>query len=419
MGEGRFYGLFVASTALVAALVIKRSEVPDAAPGYELKFFLANSLLVTSHILGVCYSAALLLALITIDKTRNSSHRSLYLATIASWLWLIPSAPAILSSAAVGKPHFWTAPVDLRSFVFAYTGASLRTAVIACAIVLLAFVYARKIDRGVLRDGLRARMPVLIIIGALFLLPLLFAIESIFRPSLFNTRYMQPVMIATFLAMCEIAMQIVVMNIPWLNHRVLQALAGILLVGMVLQYDLAYLPRYASTHIDYARPLVSHLPRAVPILCEDAFTFTELIAQQPDPSVQLMYLLDWQYSISPSAPRLEVTQYHLMENWKRVGYFASHVMYRSDFLSAHPFFLVLHTDEDDPATLSRKGRVGFRSAFIGDPLAARFTRNPGYLTLSFGKQAIGELRESEVLVCRRDLNCVAILHQLKQSMGGR
>jgi hypothetical protein len=230
---------------------------------------------------------------------------------------------------------------------------------------------------------------------------------------------MQPVMIATFLAMCEIATQIVAMNISWLNHRVLQAVTGILLVGMVLQYDLAYLPRYTATHIDYSRSLVSHLPRAVPILCEDAFTFTELIAQQPDPSVQFMYLLDWQYSISPSAPRLEVTQYHLMENWKRVGYYASHVMYRSDFLSAHPFFLVLHTDEDDPATLSRKGRVGFRSAFIGDPLAVRFTRNSGYLTLAFDKQTIGELRESEVLVCRRDLNCTAILNQLKQSMAER
>jgi hypothetical protein len=339
---------------------------------------------------------------------------SLYMATVASWLWLIPSSSAIRASAAVGKPHFWTTPATIKTFALAYAGFSARTTAIGLAFTFVALIYLRR-RRSLVISGMRTRLPVLLVTASLFLIPVVFALESLMGPSLFNERYMQPVEIALAFGFCELFEQVSDASSAWFEHPSLEPFAWLALIAMVLHYDMAYLPRYINTHSDYTSRLISHLPLNVPILCEDAFAFTELMGREASSGARFMYLLDWQQSVSRSAPRLEVTQFHLMENWKRVGYFADRIAYRQQFLAETPYFLVLHTEEHDDASLLRAGDSSFRNKFVGNPLADRFAHDPGFSTMAFADQNLGKLRESETLVCHRGIDCGAILLKLKSN----
>jgi hypothetical protein len=418
IAEGRFYGLFFAATALVIASIVACESVDKPGVIWTACVFGANSLLVTTHILGICYSGVLLLALILIDRLRGRNRMRLYAATIASWLWLIPSKSAILSSAAVGRPHFWTEPANLKTFLLAYAGSSLRTAVIGVVLILIALMHARKRD-NTLRIQAKERLPILLIAGALFVVPVVFACESMVGPSLFNGRYMEPVEAAVMFAICELSTHVSDALLSFLRAKPVEVLAWSGLVLMVLHYDLMYLPRYSAPHADYSSALTAQLPPNVPIVCEDAFTFTELMGRQADSRVRFMYLLDWQQSVSPSAPKLEVTQYHLMENWRRVGYFADHIAYRSKFLEEQPYFIVLHTQERNQASLLQGGSASIRKGFIGNPLTDRFAEDSSYSTVRFADQDLGQLRESETLVCRRGMDCGALSVKLKNAVLNR
>lgn len=93
------------------------------------------------------------------------------------------------------------------------------------------------------------------------------------------------------------------------------------------------------------------LPRGVPVVCEDAFSFTELVGRQHDSGVHYIFLMDWKQSISPAAPRLEITQYHLMEIWNKVGYFAGSIELIDRFSNSNSTFLVVHAGPAIPGKL--------------------------------------------------------------------
>ena len=94
------------------------------------------------------------------------------------------------------------------------------------------------------------------------------------------------------------------------------------------------------------------------------------MAHEAHAGVQYKFLLDWPYAVSAAAPRLEVTQFHLMQNWKRAGYFAEEIEDANAFLREHARFLVLHD-----AVMHPDPRY---PPEIGNPLAERLAHDPGY-----------------------------------------
>ena len=420
IAEGRFYGLFLAAFAATLLVILRSFRTP---PNRWLAFivFVANSALVTSHILGIAYSATMVAAWCIADRRERQFRPRLYLSAAASWLWLIPSYPAIAASAAVGKPHFWTTQPNLQLFLLAYTGSSLRTTLILCTLASCLALQVWLLRRGSsFVEGVQSRAPILILMGALFCIPIIFLMEGFTGPPLFNERYLQPVEAGIIILAAELALRL---EFGWRLLRryrsIPLAAAFAALLAMVLHYDLIYLPHYIDQQDDYSGALTATLPAGVPILCEDAFTFTELMPVKAGSLVRYMYLLDWPNSISDKAPRLEVTQFHLMENWKTVGYFSDHIEYREAFLEAHPYFLVLHTDQNNPASVSRKASSSMRAKLIGNPLASRFSNDPTYHVLPYSAADYGKLRETVTLVCRRDLDCNSVKKELKSSSVAR
>ena len=402
MGEGRFYGLLVLSTALVVAVVLwpeQRSR--RAQSGLCALAFLANGLLTTSHLLGVVYSALLLVALVFLDRVRGGMRPMLYAATAASWLLLLPERAAIVASLRAGKPHFWITQPSVLDLLSAYGAFSVEiAAVLALLAVLLVVAFRMEGEREMsrARAGYRARLPIYVVTAALLLAPLAFYGEGLVWQPIFISRYLLPVVIAQALLTAE-----ALTLIPWgvilsrllpgraLGGRVPQALGVGCFAAMTLVWVFREVLPQAVEHRNYTDAVSAMLPRGMPVLCEDALSFTELIGRQHASGVRYMYLLDWPESVRPSAPRGEVSEYHLMENWRRAGYFGGSIEDRDAFLRHHREFLVLHAGTavgPDAHTV------------VGNPLLQRFSVDPAYTVKRWASVRSGKIVEGAWLVCR-------------------
>ncbi len=399
MAEGRFYGLLVLSTALAVwvAVLPPRSTRTGTWALCGLTF-LVHALLTTSHLLGVAYSLSLVAATIALDWSRHHLRPRFYIAAALSWLLLLPERTAIRASAAVGKPFFWTTQPTFRRFLGAYSAFSAEISVVLLTLVLVfAIALWRKPGASLahLRAGFQHRRPVYCVTLALLFVPLAFFVEGFFGPALFISRYLLPVCIAQALLTAE-----ALALIPWRSllpsaflppPKPVQILALLLFVSGLLFYNFAFLRPFAIGQIEYTNALSAMLPKGVPVLCEDAWSFTEVIGRQHASGVQYTYLLDWPQSLSPSAPRLEVTQYHLMQNWRSAGYFSSSIRDRDQFLQQYPEFFVLHTIMPGVENVPPE---------IGNPLLERFQHDPAYTVQLFASLKRTAFVESAWRVCK-------------------
>ena len=402
MSEGRFYGLLMLSTALaVAVAVVPERRSRSGRLGLYALAFLTHGLLTTSHLLGVVYSVFLLAAMLMIDRVRGAMRPMLYLSVVASWFLLLPERTAIAASIQAGRPHFWITQPSFFHVLGAYGAFSAEIAAVllllGVAICVTFWVESeREIDR--LREGYRARLPIYFITAALLLVPLAFYGEGMVGQPIFISRYLLPVAIAQAMLTAE-AMTL----IPWRLHvsrllpgrpmwgRTIQALGMASFAAALVFWIFRGVRPQVVEHRNYTDAVSAMLPKGVPVLCEDALSFTELIGRQHASGVEYMYLLDWPESVRPSAPRGEVSEYHLMENWRRAGYFGGSIEDRDAFLQQHHEFFVLHT---------AMGSGPETHTLVGNPLLQRFSTDPAYTVERWASIRSGKLTEAAWLVCQ-------------------
>ncbi len=402
MGEGRFYGLLMLSAALAVAVALW-PEQPTRRGRYGLcgMAFLAHGLLTTSHLLGVVYSVLLLLAMLVIDRVRGGMRPLLYLSVAISWLLLLPERAAIFASMAAGKPHFWITQPNLLHVLGAYGAFSAEiAAVLALLGVALAGVFWLDGEQevGRLQEGFRARLPVYCVTAALLLVPMAFYGEGLVGQPIFISRYLLPVVIAQAMLTAE-----ALTLIPWgplwtrmlpgrpMAGRAVQAMGLTCFAAAMVVWVFRGIRPQVVEHRNYTDAVSAMLPKGVPVLCEDAMSFTELIGRQHGSGVDYMYLLDWPESVRPAAPRGEVSEYHLMESWRRVGYFGGSIEDRDAFLRQHREFFVLHAG---PAVGPDAHMV------VGNPLLERFSMDPTYTVQRWASVRSGKLIEAAWLVCQ-------------------
>ena len=400
LAEGRFYGLFMAAVALAIWFCVRANEQPEVRPLLYLGVFLANALLITSHLLGVVYSFCVVVSMVLLDWNGGRLRPKLYLAVIASWLLLIPSLPAIRASGRVGKPFFWTTQPDWVTFVSHYTGFTLKLGVpIAIFLVAIVIVLARRRSLiGTMQEACRDRRPIYVVGLLLFLIPVMFYVEGLFGPALCISRYLQPIALATVYLVAELlTIGLAIVPASLRTNGALKAAAWAVFLGCIGIYDFGYRPRHTGLELDYTQALTRSLPTGVPIVCEDAFAFTELISRQHDSPVLYTYLLGWKNSLSPQSPRLEVTQYHLMENWKKVGYFSGSIQYAAPFFQQYPVFYIISIED-----LGGNGPAGGmnRSGLIGSQLHTHLAEDSQYQVGLFKVVPLGELKAWVWRACR-------------------
>ncbi|MGI4830049.1 MAG: ArnT family glycosyltransferase [Janthinobacterium lividum] len=402
MAEGRFYGLLVLGVSLAIWLVFALAEAPRPTPAhFYVLMFGINALLTTSHLLGVVFSGFLLLATIVLDAQGRRLRPLLYLAGAASWMLLLPERTNIHASAAVGKPHFWTIPPGVSGVIAVYTGTSkemeLLLALLFC-VAAMVLVLRRGDPPAPLQTALAERRPVyVVLVTLLVLLPAAFFAEGLVGTWLFNDRYLLPLTVGIAYVTVELV-QLIRSNLrlgsnalPVAAERAIGAAVAVVFVVTMMFWDFRHLRNFSESPQDYTTQLTAMLPKGLPVVCEDAFCFTDLIGRQHASGVPFVYLLDWNQSLNPTAPRLEVTQYHLMENWRNVGYFSGSIQPVGEFLQRNGQFLVVHTD---PFPLNNEPPI------IGNPIAERLAHDPAYRVVPFAELTRYGKRDSVFLVCR-------------------
>jgi hypothetical protein len=401
MAEGRFYGLLMLGVILATFLFLKADRTPGSPLSLCALFFLVHAVLTTSHSLGVIYSATVLLALFTLDlASRRRPRPLLYLSGALAWLLLIPEHAAMAASARVGKPHFWTTPPTLSRFVGAYTSFSAEIALVLFLLAIALVLSLRKppvLWKPVLRSAWHTRRPAWILTAAFLLIPVALTLACLVGPSLFTNRYLMPVALAQALLTAEAITLIRWSTVlpasllaPRLRRRAIAAFTCLLLLWIFVHIRRHSIPQ----HTDYTVELTTRFPKGIPVVCEDAWAFTEIIGRQHSSGVPYIYLLDWPQSILPSAPRLEVTEFHLMDTWRSVGFFSGSIQPIDDFLRRTPRFFLLH--RDPPIAMVEPNR-------IGNPLFERFSHSPAYQVQPFGPRDKDGYQKTW-LVCRGRCN---------------
>jgi hypothetical protein len=379
MSQGRFYGLLMAMDAIAVYLFFRLVDIAGVPGRYYAYTFFAHTCLIMSHILGVFYSSLIVLAMVVLDFPKKRWRPWLYLTAALPDLLLIPCLPAIRASAAVGKPHFWSSQPTVLSFIEDYSGFSLKW----CALLLLAAgCVAIALKTQPMRHAVAAavtRRPVYVYTAVIFLLPLLFLLEGFFGPALCIPRYLLPVSVGTIFVVAEIVTLIRAALPPQLRDHLAGRLCLMLFLICVLAYDLLYMPRFNDgLQKDFTQTLTAALPKGIPIVCEDGFAFTELISLQHSSGVDYTFLLDWPNATAPTAPRVEVTQYHLMQNWQQQGYFSGSIRDRETFLrDTSLFYTISFVDANQTIPFTKAAPVE-RYPQIGNPLHRELAHESDY-----------------------------------------
>jgi hypothetical protein len=404
--EGRFYGLLMASDGLAVFLYFHLADRRQLPWRFYILVFAAHACLVLSHILGVFYSSLIVLAMFLLDWSMRRWRPGLYVAAALPALLLIPCLPAIHASAAVGKPHFWSMQPSFLMFLADYSGFSFKLG--ALLLLLLVVLYFGARNRGLrsaILSSVRVRRPVYIYTAVIFLLPVLFLLEGTVGPALCVPRYLLPVTVGTVFVIADLLSlaESTLLRRSRGSFVVWATVWSVFLIALLL-YDFVYLPRYnPGLQKDYTAQLTSQLPQGIPVVCEDAFAFTELISLQHSSGVLYTFLLDWKTATAPKSPRVEVTQYHLMKNWKDHGFYSGSIHYRDDFVRVTPFFYsVSFTDFVQPNPFLPPARTE-RFPGIGNPLHLEFAAMPLYRVDLYKIVPMGELTAKIWRICRRDI----------------
>ncbi len=221
LANARFYGLFLLACSLAMVTYVIALEHPGSASRRLLLYsFITHLLLAGTHILGALYSFAIILSLLLCDRRRGEMRWRLYLACAAGWLILLPSVPAILNSAKVGKQFFWTVPPTweiFRAMVTLYS-VTVDQALFASVSLAAAFwVLFGQNHKGETSQGGRGSRPAMMLVVCLYVAAFLVFLKSCFGTSLAADRYVLPIALAAILLFAEVVTHI-------LNYRLLRML---------------------------------------------------------------------------------------------------------------------------------------------------------------------------------------------------
>ena len=412
--EGRFYGLLVLEVALGLWLAFALADVPKPTrPRWFVALFLVHASLVTSHPLGIVFSAFLLATTAVLDHLAGRLRPLLYLAGVASWLLLLPERANMAASAAVGQPHFWIGRPTVLYILAVYTGLSNEIVLVLLGILAL-LLWSR--HRGPsLRAAMRAawaeRTSAYVATAALLLIPIAFLLQGgLSGHWLFSDRYLLPVTLTLVFVTAEGLALLRAQNVLAQVERfrlpagfpfaaddsfaaIFRFAAGAALAlypALLLFWDFHHVAEFTPSSLDYTAALTAKLPPSAAVVCEDVVSFTDLIGRQHSSDVHYTFLLDWPQALSPKAPPLEVTQFHLMENWRKVGYFAGSIQPIREFLAHNPRFYVLHAvalprSSDPPG--------------VGNPLVERFQHDPRFEVRPYAVLERRWVRDEIWLVC--------------------
>ena len=351
---------------------------------------LAQAALVLSHVLGVIYGGLILVALVIFDATKRRFRTRVYVFHAAGWLALLVWSPAILASMAVGKPHSWIPmPVKLDVLV-SYTFQMWMNPILLLhrdyeltqrhyedfivhavrhlLLLLVAVVFLSvlvKLWRNLTGEPSKLesnkRTPLLIVGFSILATPLILLILSHLVTPLFVPRYAVPSAIGMAIILAAFADVLGLDRIRKLPSvpAVTWAVLVIVLVAMPIISALILVPEYVNVeYLDVPR-IDALIPSGVPVVVGWQHDFFKLMRYSRRADAPYVFLLDWPSALNGNAEF--VTDFHLMKNYRQVGYYSRYIEDQSDFLCAHPYFLLLDNQTRSWFDAAYKNLPGFKA----------------------------------------------------------
>jgi hypothetical protein len=366
--------------------------------------------------LGIIYGALILLALILFDASKRRFRGTVYLFPAAGWLALLCWVPAIRASIAVGTPrgwipmprisdiltsynfHMWRIPIlVIQGRYHSFPTEALYWMVLIVVAVALATVLAGLFRTPARPPGIEFDRRLALRIVALSILAmslLLFALSHLLTP-LYVRRYTVPSAMGLAIVFVAFADAMGIERIRKIDSAGGVAWIGavILLIAMpVISAAMVGYPEVNADYLDVPR-LDALIPHNVLVVVEWQHDFFKVMRYSGRADRPYVYLLAWPPVVN--GQQEPVSDFHLMRNYRQVGYYSSNIRDELEFVCTHPYFLVLDNKWSDGFAYVKKEVPGLRT----EPVASiDEERNLFAVRRTGSSAACGQLQADRLVV---------------------
>ena len=366
LAEIRFYGqLLLGLSCTVTGLLWIEEASPSLATCFLIAFA-ANSLLVTSHMLGVMYSGLLLTALL-FSRLSLLQRLMTALGTLAAWCWLVLVLDVIQADSTalswIMMPHLSDLARNFGHTPF-FIGAAPKLSVVVdlCLLVFAVAAAVVYLRRRQLETRVSYGRHLLIILSIpLMLVPVVvYVLSHVYKP-LFTERYLMPGLMGR-MALVACGMWMVSLRTEGkpsnLRSVILMTVTSLMLIALHIQVIRELIRGYDPFSDLY--PLL-HMSGNLPVILQDQPLIDQVRQYGDSQGSRFFFLVDDRDAKSHGVSIAAM----------RRGYEPA-MMLDTDFITQHPKFLFietpfsrnLHMDKmvlnDTRLTLSSAGTVSIR-----------------------------------------------------------
>ncbi|MFO1463177.1 MAG: glycosyltransferase family 39 protein [bacterium] len=194
--EARMYGLFLllCSLALLQYDVINKSSKPSV--GMILINGVVHAGIVSTHLYGIFYSGAILVAFVLRDRFFKKVRPKVYLVILLSWASAIPYLPAFIQQSDSGRPRSWIPVPRIFELLFSYglTEDSIVQVILFFVLIIfcLGILLQDKKNRPAYASSFEARISLFIFALAILAVPIFAWTISLVVKPIFLNRYLIP-----------------------------------------------------------------------------------------------------------------------------------------------------------------------------------------------------------------------------------
>jgi Dolichyl-phosphate-mannose-protein mannosyltransferase len=416
--EARWYGLFIAFCAVGLLLYDTACRKSEVSRCLLIGTVCTHAAIVNTHLFGLIYSAALLLALILRDRCLKAARVQLYLSIALSWFSLIPYIPSFLNQSAAASLRTWLPkPVlgDLVQFMTLsspslLSGDSLQTLVNLFALVLLVITSGAQFllcqtegrngyenrEEGQPRHDSEAAL--LIVAYAFLTVPVFIWVLSQGPKPIFCDRYMLPTALSWSILLAYVASRLLYQRLPTFKkgkslsyHFRMAAVRSIFLIPLILLL-LAQPVVLAVGSRQESLPGLHHDKAGyndLPIVIQHSHVFLRCLHYSPARG-RYFFILDWEAAADEASGLFGPQEFKNLEALAR-NYpdLQKHIVSGEEFLRKHDRFLVLGSVESNSKVCSCDIKGGLHTKWedLSCPqwLRLRVLADPHYRIQPLGK----------------------------------
>ncbi|QHT71037.1 hypothetical protein GXP67_32490 [Rhodocytophaga rosea] len=365
--EARMYGLFLALFAWAFYHYESALKNPISIKKYRFLGFLIHALIIHTHLFGLFYSGAIVIAFIVRDTYFRDHTPKNYVPILLSWCTFLLYLPSFLIQSDAGKPRTWipeptlyelTKYVSLSSSDFVHIGIFLSLVLIAGLQFLVSSSHPAFSEKSISTHENTSKISSLILGYILLFIPLfIWLFSKIIRP-LYLEKYMIGSTIGWTIIIAYTCSTLLtdpnqVLKNSYATRRFITYGVGILLPGMLLLVLLINPVRFAYTFPKDTLPGSidsSFGYEDLPVVEQTSHQFMRKIHYSPQKN-RYYFILDWQAPIDEKSGQFSPQEYKHLDAFKRnyPKIFENNIMSSQDFLAKYERFLVM-----DYAAYTRK-----------------------------------------------------------------